>query len=80
LVTGQTMKKDVLDKTIEDWFESKWQCQLDFDIGDALDKLLTLGLVTESQGLFCASPLSGAIEMLKKRADKYFQSESAGRG
>jgi hypothetical protein len=78
LVTAQPMKKDVLDKTIEDWFESKWQCQLDFDIGDALDKLLTLGLINESQGMFSASPLSGAIEMLKERADGYFQSEPQG--
>jgi hypothetical protein len=80
LVTAQPMEKGVLDKTIEDWFESKWQCRLDFDIGDALDKLLTLGLITESQGMFSASPLSSAIEMLKKWADNYFQSEPQGLG
>jgi hypothetical protein len=79
-VTAQPMEKNALDKTIEDWFESKWQCRLDFDIGDALDKLLTLGLITESQGLFSASPLSGAIETLKRRADDYFQSEPQGQG
>jgi hypothetical protein len=80
LVAAQPMEKHALDKTIEDWFESKWQCQLDFDIGDALDKLLTLGLVNESRGQFSASPLSGAIETLKSRADDYFQIESAGPG
>ena len=73
LLAAQPMEKHVLDKTIEDWFENKWQCTLDFDIGDALDKLLALGLINESQGLFSASPLSGAIEVLKKRADDYFQ-------
>ncbi len=80
LVAAQPMEKHVLDKTIEDWFESKWQCKLDFDIGDALDKLLSLGLINESQGMFSASPLNDAIETLKKRADDYFQSESAGAG
>jgi hypothetical protein len=76
LVSAQPMEKGVLDKTIEGWFESKWQCKLDFDIGDALDKLLTLGLISESQGIFSAIPLSGAIDTLKKRGDDYFQSES----
>ncbi|MCB1732509.1 MAG: hypothetical protein KDI21_18720 [Halieaceae bacterium] len=33
-----------LDARIEDWFASKWQCRLDFEIDDALAKLLTLGL------------------------------------
>ncbi len=78
LMAAQAMAKDELDKMIEDWFDSKWQCQLDFDIGDALDKLLTLGLIKESQGMFSASPLSGAIDALKKRAEDYFQSEPQG--
>jgi len=44
LAGGQPMTAPEIDKAIEDWFASKWQCRLDFEIDDALDKLLTLGL------------------------------------
>ncbi len=76
LVAAQPMEKDTLDKTIEDWFENRWQCRLDFDIGDALNKLLVLGLINESQRMFSAIPLSDSIETLSKHGDDYFQSES----
>ena len=33
-----------IDKAVEDWFASKWQCRLDFEIDDALAKLPGLGL------------------------------------
>lgn len=39
-----------LDTTIEQWFEQKWQCHLDFDIQDALYKLRTLQLAEEVDG------------------------------
>jgi len=77
LVAAQPMAKDALDKTIEDWFESEWQCPLDFDIGDALGKLLALGLITESQGMLSARPLSDAIEALKKRGGDYFRCDAS---
>jgi len=33
-----------LDQRIESWLAERWECRLDFEIDDALDKLLTLGL------------------------------------
>ena len=33
-----------LDKAVESWFAEKWQCKLDFEIHDALQKLQELGL------------------------------------
>jgi hypothetical protein len=35
-----------LDKRIEQWFAARWQCHLDFDIEDALNKLSNLQLVS----------------------------------
>lgn len=47
LAAGRPLTMADLDGLIERWFAEKWQCKLDFDIGDALDKLLQLGLVLQ---------------------------------
>jgi len=44
------MKREELDKKIEHWLADQWQCQVDFEIGDALNKLLALKLVNETDG------------------------------
>ena len=50
---------------------------LDFEIDDALDKLLTLGLV-ESRGEFLhAVALDAAVARLDRRWDDYFVAEDA---
>lgn len=41
-----------LDQQIEQWFEEKWRCKLDFEIDDALKKLSTLSLASETNGLW----------------------------
>jgi hypothetical protein len=41
-----SMSRRELDRSIESWFAEKWNCTIDFEIDDALDKLLNLGLVT----------------------------------
>lgn len=45
LAEGKPMTATEMDQAIEAWFASKWQCKLDFEIDDALTKLLRLGLV-----------------------------------
>ncbi len=44
LVAGESLSAQELDKRIEHWFEQRWQSTLDFEIDDALHKLLQLGL------------------------------------
>lgn len=52
LSTHQPISSHDLDKKIEQWFEEKWQCKLDFEIADALKKLSNLSLATEVNGLW----------------------------
>ena len=48
LLTSTTaLSADSLDEKVQHWFREQWQCEVDFDIQDALDKLRRLGLVTE---------------------------------
>jgi hypothetical protein len=55
LAAGRPLALDELDALIEQWFEDKWQCKLDFDVGDALDKLLELGLAQSVDGAWRAA-------------------------
>ena len=55
LAAGHPLALDELDALIEQWFEDKWQCKLDFDVGDALDKLLELGLAQSVDGTWRAA-------------------------
>ena len=64
LTSAQAMKSQQLDQKIEHWFDQQWDCQLDFEIGDAMAKIQRLGLVTEDQGLLSAIPLPEAIAIL----------------
>lgn len=44
LAAGGPLSAEELDKRIEQWFEQRWQSTLDFEIDDALNKLVQLGL------------------------------------
>ncbi|MCZ6500980.1 MAG: TMEM143 family protein [Gammaproteobacteria bacterium] len=65
-----------LDETIEDWFSERWDCQVDFEVEDALDKLLKLGLVIDSgeeqREVMAAVPIDKACELLDQIWDGYF--------
>ena len=71
LVSEQPLTREQLDANIEQWFQDKWDCTLDFEIGDALAKLHKLGLVSGEQTL-SALPLSEACAVLDQRWDNYF--------
>ena len=72
LTAGKPMGKLELDQRIEDWFESKWDCSIDFEIDDALHKLLSLGLVRETHGQLVAGNVMDSIRLLDERWDNYF--------
>lgn len=49
---------DAVDTEIESWFAQRWQCHLDFEIDDAMDKLQDLGLAQCENGLWHALQLT----------------------
>lgn len=55
---NRPVSAETLDSEIEAWFQKRWQCTLDFEIDDALEKLLRLGLAQQSsQGTWSAIPV-----------------------
>jgi hypothetical protein len=76
LTAEEPLGKAALDNAIENWFETRWNCAIDFEIDDALQKLLTLGLVKEDDGRFSAIPIAEGIRLLDQRWDNYFVAES----
>jgi hypothetical protein len=71
------LTRSELDQIIERWLAEKWQCQIDFEINDALDKLQQLGLVTTQREKYSAVPLEQALQYLDRRWDRYFEFDRA---
>jgi len=73
LLTSKTpMTRAELDRAIEHWLHEKWQCTVDFEIDDALNKLRVLGLVSESDKKLSAVSIQKGIKVLDARWDDYF--------
>ena len=70
------LAKAELDRKIERWFEAKWDCSIDFEVEDALQKLRRLGLVEESDDGLTAVDLERGISLLDQRWDNYFVPEN----
>ena len=75
LTSESALSKTELDQEIERWFDSRWNCAIDFEIDDALDKLLALGLVEASAGRLGAVSIDQGIRILDQRWDNYFVAE-----
>ncbi|MCP4431475.1 MAG: DUF3754 domain-containing protein, partial [Gammaproteobacteria bacterium] len=73
IISKQGMSRQALDSKIEQWLADKWQCSVNFEIDDALNKLLALNLVAETDGLLHAVPVLQGIKYLDQRWDDYFQ-------
>lgn len=63
---------DTLDDAIESWFRASWDCDVDFEVEDALNKLRNLGLVFEMPSLLTAVEIERGCEIPDKRWDDYF--------
>ncbi|MCP4272849.1 MAG: DUF3754 domain-containing protein [Gammaproteobacteria bacterium] len=72
LISKQPLTKSELDQQIEHWMSSKWQCSIDFEIEDALEKLLTLKLVEQYEDKLTAVSIRDGVELLDERWDDYF--------
>ena len=57
-----------LDRRIEVWFRDKWGCTLNFDIRDAVRKLVRFGLAEREGQTYRAVPLAEA----RRRLDRYW--------
>ena len=64
---------ETLDKTIEAWFAQHHACSLDFDVSDALDKLVAMDLVTHLDARYQAVSLGEAISRLDDYWDNIYQ-------
>ena len=67
------LSTQALDEQIETWFKTKYQCELDFEISDALEKLKRMHLVTCTNTLYNAVNLERAKAILDERWDSLFQ-------
>lgn len=72
LTSEQTMSRQELDKKIEKWLADVWQCRMDFEIDDALNKLLALNLLTDTDGQLGVVSIQEGIKNLDQRWDNYF--------
>ncbi|WP_373079497.1 TMEM143 family protein [Zhongshania sp.] len=62
LAAHQPLSAQELDQRIEVWFSQRWQCRLDFDVDDALQKLAKLNLAYIDADYWHISALSADVE------------------
>lgn len=72
LKSKTAMTAEQLDQCIEQWFNDKFQCVLDFEIDDVLGKLKRLGVVTTSNGRYEARDINSSNQTLDLQWDQIF--------
>lgn len=72
LTSDHALSAQQLDKNIEDWFENNYQCKIDFEMQDALEKLIRLGLVDKQENKFTAKPILQANKQLDLLWDNFY--------
>lgn len=72
LINEKGLNKSALDEAIEAWFMEKYNCYLDFEISDALDKLERMQLIKLEDNTYKALSLTQAKQHLDKRWDSLF--------
>jgi hypothetical protein len=73
LTTKEALTKNELDHRIENWLAERWDCHIDFEIGDAVDKLKRLKLIEVDAGHLRCVPLSKAKQQLDTIWDNFFE-------
>jgi len=72
LTSEHSLSKVELDEKIEQWMKTQWQCEIDFEIEDAINKLQALKLVEQTADKFTAVSIEDGIQLLDERWDNYF--------
>jgi hypothetical protein len=62
-----------LDDRIENWLAENWNCHIDFEIGDAVNKLQRLDLIQPDGEILHGVPLSEAKQQLDAIWDNFFK-------
>ncbi len=68
----QGLTKPALDRAVEDWLTSGWDCRIDFEVDDALHKLARWGLLHREGERLCVLPPAAAKAQLDQIWDHYF--------
>ena len=63
----------ILDSVIESYFSEELDCALDFDVTDAINKLVDMELVEQDGDVFVARPLNDAVNTLDDYWDNIYQ-------
>lgn len=72
LTADRGLTKSQLDAAVEQWFETKHSCRIDFEVEDALRKLERLELVKRDGGIIHCKSLEEAKRQLDRIWDNYF--------
>jgi len=72
LTSKPLLSKAELDRQIETWLLEKWRCAIDFEIDDAVTKLLNIGLIKKTDNTLVAISIAEATRVLDQRWDNYF--------
>lgn len=75
----EPLSAEELDKQIENWFQTEFNFQLDFDVEDALIKLKNIGLGTEVNGKWSVLSLDQSLVQVDKLWDGIFDYNQANR-
>lgn len=71
------LTRRALDDAVELWLEKDWDCAIDFEVDDALDKLERWGLVQHQGNRLTALPLAEAKACLDHTWDNFFSYQQA---
>ncbi|MCB1693171.1 MAG: DUF3754 domain-containing protein [Pseudomonadales bacterium] len=76
LTSTERLNEQALDREVERWFAERWATHLDFEVDDALRKLMVLGLAKrDADGMLHVVDLDEACTILDRRWDEYFSFE-----
>ena len=73
LQNKQPTSADELDQLIESWFKKEFNCELDFDVHDALSKLQHIGLAQVHNGQWIVLPMEKALQRVDEIWDGIFE-------
>jgi hypothetical protein len=73
LTAKEALTKKELDDRIENWLAERWDSHIDFEIGDAVNKLQRLELIEADADHLRCVPLSAAKQQLDKIWDNFFK-------
>ena len=73
LQNKQPTSADELDQQIESWFKKEFNCELDFDVHDALSKLQHIGLAQVHNGQWIVLPMEKALQRVDEIWDGIFE-------